>query len=360
MPHTKWSRAVIIALGAAAIVTLILIAFIWPSLTSSVRNVPLAVVGTSSQVSSVTTSLDDKLSGGFVVTKVDDRADAVKLIRSRDELGAIVLGSKPEVLTASAAGTAVSQLLTSLAGQLQVQANRAAQTAVAQAVAAGHAPAGTTAPVITVAVTDVVPLASADARGVGLTVASFPLVLGGMLGGILISLLITGVWRRLVSVLVYAIITGAAVVGVMQGWFGVLQGDVLLNMGAVALATAGTASFIVGANALIGTAGIPLGSVITMLVGNPLSSATAPLAFMPQPWGVVGQYFVPGASATLIRDLSYFPDASALMPWLVLAGWTVLGLIGMVGGHFRNQEVVHVPALEEQPERPTTAPALAG
>ncbi|MES2170391.1 MAG: hypothetical protein V4479_06660 [Actinomycetota bacterium] len=349
MPHTKWSRAIIIAVGAAAVVTLILIAFIWPSLTSTVRNVPLAVVGTSSEVSSVTTQLDDKLAGGFVITKVPSRASAVHAIKTRDELGAIIMGGSPEVLVASAAGTPVSQLLTQLAAQIQATANASAQAAVAQAIAAHHAPAGTIAPTITVTVTDVVPLVAADSRGVGLAAASFPLVLGGMLGGIMISLLITGVWRRLISVIVYAVIAGAAVVAVMQGWFGVLQGSVLLNAAAVSLAMAATAAFIVGANALTGIAGIPLGSVVTMLIGNPLSSATAPIAFMPQPWGQVGQYFVPGASATLLRDLSYFPDAGTLMPWLVLAGWTVLGVLAMVGGHFRNQEVVHVPALEEQP-----------
>ncbi len=340
MPHTKWSRAIVIAVGAAALVTLVLIAFIWPSLTSSVRNLPLAVVGTSAQVSSVTKELDSKLDGGFVVTKIDSRADAVRRIKTRDELGAIVLGDSPEVLVASAGGTAVSQLLTQLAGQLQAQAN---------AVAAGHAPPGTTAPTITVTVTDVVPLVSADSRGVGLTAAAFPLTLGGMLGGIAISLLIVGVWRRLAGVIVYSIIAGVGVVSVMQGWFGVLEGSFLANTAAVSLAMAATGAFIVGANALIGTAGIPLGSVVTMLIGNPLSSASAPVQFMAQPWGQVGQYFVPGASATLIRDLSYFPSADATMPWLVLTAWTVLGIVAMVAGHFRNQEVVHLPALEEQP-----------
>jgi hypothetical protein len=319
MPHTKWSRAILIGVGAAALVTLILIAFIWPTLTSSVRNVPLAVVGNSAQVTQLKTALDSKVSGGFDVTQVATRADAVHLLNTRDDAGAIILTGAPEVLTASAGGTAVSQVLAGIATSVHAK------------------------------VTDVVPLASADSRGVGLTVASFPLVLGGMLGGILISLVVTGVWRRLASVAIYSILAGAAVVAVMQAWFGVLQGDAFVNGAAMSLAMAATASFIVGANALIGTAGIPLGSVITMLIGNPLSSASAPVFFMPEPWGAVGQWFVPGASATLVRNLSYFPDANILFPWLVLAGWTLLGAIGMVAGHFRNQEVVRIPELEEEP-----------
>ena len=77
----------------------------------------------------------------------------------------------------------------------------------------------------------------------------------------------------------------------------------------------------------------------SVLVGNPLSAATQPLQFMVGPWGAIGQWFVPGASVTLLRDLSYFPDANATFPWLVLAGWAAVGVIGMLAGHFRNQEV---------------------
>jgi hypothetical protein len=349
MPHTRWSRALAIGAGAAVLVALILTAFSWPTVTSAVRNVPLAIVGSSAQVKTVTSALDTKLAGGFVITRVSDRTAAVRDIRTRSEAGAIILGTSPEVLEASAGGTAVSQLLTGITGELQSQANGSAQAGVAAAIEAGRAPAGTTAPAIEVKVTDVVPLAQTDARGVGLTVAAFPLVLGGMLGGILISILVTGVWRRLASVAVYSLLAGTAVIAVLQGWFGVLQGNVLTNGVAVTLAMAATASFIVGANALIGTAGIPLGSVVTMLIGNPLSSASAPIFFAPQPWGAVGQWFVPGASATLIRDLSYFPEVNTSFPWLVLVGWTVLGLIAMIAGHFRNQEVVNIPALEEAP-----------
>jgi hypothetical protein len=343
-PHTPWPRAIVLALGAAAAVIVVLLAFLWPTITSSVKDVPIAVAGTSEQVAQIEKTLDAKADGAFAVTATSDRSDAVALIRSRDVYGAIVLGDKPEVLTASANGAAVSQIFGQLAAQLQTQANAAASAAVQKGIAAGKIPAGTPAPEIAVPVTDVVPLASTDSRGLGLTAASFPLVLGGMLGGILISLLVAGVWRRLASVLVYGLVTGFAVVGVMQGWFGVLQGDFWINSLAVSLATFATASFIVGMNALIGKAGIAVGSVVTMLVGNPLSSAAQPLQFTAAPWGAIGQWFVPGASGTLVRDLSYFPDANATFAWLVLTGWALLGVVTMIAGHFRNQVVLRAAA----------------
>lgn len=349
-PHTTWGRALAIAIGGVVAVVVLLLAFVWPTITSSVKDLPIAVAGTTEQTTAITNALEKQSPGVLKVTAVADRQAAVDLIKTRDVYGAIIVSQQPEVLTASANGAVTSQLLGQIAAGLQTQANQQAQAAVAAAVAAGKAPAGTVAPAITVKVTDIVPLTAQDPRGVGLTAASFPLVLGGIIGGVLISLLVTGVWRRLVSVITYSVVAGFSIVAIMQGWFGVLQGDYWINSLAVSLAMAATASFIVGMNALIGRIGIAVGSVITMLIGNPLSSAAQPLQFTVVPWGAVGQWFVPGASATLIRDLSYFPDANTAFPWLVLAGWTLLGMIAMVAGHFRNQEVVHIPEALEQPE----------
>ena len=56
---------------------------------------------------------------------------------------------------------------------------------------------------------------------------------------------------------------------------------------------------------------------------------------------------MPGASVTLLRDLSYFPEAKATMPWLVLAGWALVGVVLMLAGRYRNAEVVHDEAAIE-------------
>lgn len=343
-PRTRWGRVIGLAVAAAAVVVVILLAFLWPTVTSSVKDLPLAVAGQPAAVSAVKAQLDTAAEGAFDVTTVSGRDEAVDLIRTRDVYGAIVVGEKPEVLTASANGAAVSQLLGQLAQRIQAQAQQQADAAVQQAVAAGKAPAGTTAPTISVPVTDVVPLASTDSRGLGLAAAAFPLVLGGMLGGVLISILVAGSWRRLTAVALYGVAGGLAVTGILQGWFGILQGDFWLNTLAVGLSMFATAAFVVGMNALLGRPGIAVGAVLTVLVGNPLSAAAQPLQFIVGPWGAVGQWFVPGASVTLLRDLSYFPDASTAFPWLVLLGWAAVGVVGMLAGHFRNQEVSEAAA----------------
>jgi len=326
--NSPWSRVVRIGLVLSVLVGVVVLAFSWPAITSEPKDIPIAVVGPAAQLEQIESALDENAPGLIVPQTADDRDAAVQLIDQRKVYGAIIVGQEPEVLTASAASPVVAQLLNGLAQQLQAQANAAA---AAQAGAAG-APA----PTIVVTVTDVVPFASGDPRGVGLSAAIFPLVLGGMIGGIAITIALVGAWRRLVALAIYVVIAGFGVAGIMQGWFGVLQGDYLVNALAFTLAFLSIGAPIVGFAALVGTPGVALGPVLFLLVANPIASAAAPMEFLPEPWGAVGQWFPPGAAATLIRELSYFPEADKLFPWLVLAGWAAVGiLLGMIG-HFRQ------------------------
>lgn len=325
-PHSPWPRVVGLGVALAAIVAVIVLAFSWPGVTSDPKNLPLVIAGPDAQLVQLESALDERAEGLFAVSDVDDREAAVAAIERRDAYGAIVLGERPEVLTASAASPIVAQQLAGFATALQAQL---------QSAAAAQVPPGVTPPVVTVAVTDVVPLADADPRGTGLVAAAFPLVLGGMLGGIAITVALVGAVRRLVALGVYVVVAGAGVAGILQGWFGVLQGDYLLNAGIFAAALLAIGAPIVGFAALVGRAGVAIGPVLFLLVANPISSAAQPVEFLPAPWGAVGQWFPPGAGATLVRDASYFPAADTTFPWLVLAGWAAAGILLALLGHFR-------------------------
>ncbi|WP_116412764.1 hypothetical protein [Subtercola boreus] len=325
---TPWRRIIGIGVALAVVVGVIVLAFSWPSVTSSVKNIPLAVVGPESAVTQVEAALTAASPGTFALAGAEDRAAAVSKIESREVYGAIVLGPSPEVLTSSAASPVVSQLLGGLAPRIQAQ--------LAAATAATAAAGGGSSPAVTVIVTDVVPLAASDPRGSGLTAAAFPLTLGGMLGGILASILIVGAWRRVVAITVYVVVAGIALEAILGGWFGALQGNYFVNAGAIALTLLAVSATIVGVASLVGRAGIAVGPVLFLLIANPISSATQPLEFLPQPWGAVGQWFPPGAGSTLLRDLSYFPAANLLFPWLVVAGWAALGIVLALAGHFRE------------------------
>ena len=324
--HTPIGRVIGIALALAAVVAVIVLAFSWPSVTADAKNLPIAIAGPAEAVAAVEATVDERSPGAIAFDTVDDRDAAVDAIESREVYGAIVLGAEPEVLTSSASSLVVAQLLTGIASGLEEGVNAQA----AAAAAAAGAPSAP--PHIEVVVTDVVPLADTDPRGTGLTAALFPLVLGG----IAISIAVIGAMRRVFAVLFYSTAGGLVLAGILQGWFGALQGDYLLNAAAIGLALAAIAAPITGFVALIGRAGIAVGPVVMLLFANPISGAAVPKEFYPTPWGDIGQWFPPGAAATLVRELSYFPSADMTFPWLVLGAWAVGGLLLSVIGHFRT------------------------
>lgn len=355
-PHTRWRFTVLFGLAGAIVVGIVVLAFVWPAATAKSRDLPVGLSGPSAQVSALKTAIAKQDTDPFDFVTVDSRADAVTQIRERKLYGAVLLGDSPEVLTSSAASSASNQILRGVATQLQTQISAGTLAALEQQLAAlraGGAPAASGSPSAStppsVKITDVVALSSHDSTGAGLAAASFPLVLGGMLGGVLVSFLVVGPGRRILALLVYGVSAGVVVTLVLQTWLEVLQRDWLLNAAAFGLAMAATASVVSGFNALLGTKGIAVGSVISLLIGNPIAGATLPYQFIAGPWGSVGQYFVPGAASSLVRSLSYFPDADTTVQWLVLGAWTVGGFLLTVLGHFRSQAPVQLPAGELEP-----------
>lgn len=332
--HTPVGRVLALALAVAVGVGVLVLAFSWPSVSAEPRDVPVAAVGPAPAVAALRAAADETQPGAVELTTATDREAAVAAIESREVYGAVVLGDEPEVLTSSAASQATHQLLTGIAGQLQDRLTAGVVAAMQEAAAQGEQLPDATLPTVTV--TDVVPLSEDDPRGTGLTAAMFPLLLGGIAGGVAISLGVVGALRRIVAVVAYAVTGGLLLTGVMQGWFGSLQGDWWVNAGVITLALAAVAAPVTGLVALLGRAGIGLGVVTMMLVANPISGVTVPPEFLPWHWGAVGQWFPPGASGTLLRDVSYFPAADASAAWLALGLWAGAGVILSLIGHFRT------------------------
>lgn len=100
-----------------------------------------------------------------------------------------------------------------------------------------------------------------------------------------------------------------------------------MNTLGIGAALAATAALVAGLKELLGAPGVGIAALITVFLANPISSVTQPKEFLPGSWGAIGQYFVPGAGGTLIRNLSYFPDASNGFYWIVLTGWLLLGIL---------------------------------
>lgn len=155
-----------------------------------------------------------------------------------------------------------------------------------------------------------------------------------------------GTWRRFATATLYAVIGGALTALILNVWFGLVPGDFATLWAAFGATYLATASFIVGVSALSSPlAGLGLGAVVTMFIGNPISGATMPSVFLPGAWGQIGQMMVPGASSTLLRSIAYFPEAATSDQWLVLGSWIAFGLLtGVIGWAVKERRTAKVEA----------------
>ena len=363
--RSSWIKVISTSLLASLIVSLVILAFTWPTKTMEAKNLPVSITGPEVTVSQFEQSLKDRGIETFELKQATSREDAEHQIKQRETYGAIVFteGAAPEVLTAPAANAAATQMLngvaTQLNAQIQHQALAAKTQALTQAIEAGGEQGAQAAAqleqmkaqaeqasAMAVKTTAVVSLSESDSSGSGIAVAAFPLVIGGILGGSFSALRVNGTWRRFATATLYAVIGGALTALILNVWFGLIPGDFATLWAAFSATYLATASFIVGVSALAAPiVGLGVGAVITMFIGNPISGASMPSVFLPGAWGQIGQMMVPGASSTLLRSIAYFPEAATSGQWLVLGSWIAFGLLaGVIGWALKERRPATVEA----------------
>lgn len=363
--RSSWIKVISTSLLASLLVAVVILAFTWPTKTMEAKNLPVSIAGPEVTVSQFEQSLKDKGIETFELKQASSREEAEQQIKQRETYGAIIFteGAAPEVLTAPAANAAATQMLNGVATQLNAQIQQkalAAKTeALTQAVQAGGEQGAQAAAqleqmkaqaeqasAMAVKTTAVVPLSEGDSSGSGIAISAFPLVIGGILGGSFSALRVNGTWRRFATATLYAVIAGALTALILSTWFGFIPGDFATLWAAFGATYLATASFMIGLGALlVPAAGLGLGAVVTMFIGNPISGASMPSVFLPGAWGQIGQMMVPGASSTLLRSIAYFPEAATSGQWLVLGSWIAFGLLtGVIGWAVKERRTAKVEA----------------
>jgi hypothetical protein len=315
--HLSTPRKVVaITVAIATFQALMLLAFAWPSSNSAPRDVPVAVAGPPEAAQQIAQRLagvqvvDD--TAAFDVTTVQDQAAATDLILDGDAYGAIVVTpGGPELLIASGASPAVANLL---------------QTAASNLAEVGG-----------IAVTDVAPLNSDDPNGAGLGAGLLPLVITSAAGGVLAFILLNRAWPRIAAVLGLSVVGGLASSAILTYALGVLDGSYWESAGIIALLIAGTSAAVAGLGAILGRAGAVLGTLIMILLGNPLSGVANAPELLPQPWGEIGQALPPGAGVSAIRSAEFLGGAGIGTPLLVLSIWAAAGLLLILVGALRGR-----------------------
>ncbi|MEU1477645.1 ABC transporter permease [Streptomyces sp. NPDC005760] len=325
---TRRMIAVVVLMPLLA--ALALWAFAWPAARTAPHDLPLGVAGPAAAAAPVEQGLRQH-KGAFEIHHYADERAARTAIEDRTVYGAVVVSAQgPELLTASAASPVVAQLLQ--------------QAVTRQAAATGTE----------VRTVDVVPTPAADPRGAALSTSVLPLALAGIIAGALATLLGLRGPRAVTALILASALVGVIAAALVHSWLGVLTGNWWAEAGTFALATLAVSAAVAGLAALVGFAGIGAVAFLVMFLGNPFSGAASAPRLLPEPVGTIGQWLPPGASATLLRSVSFFDGAAATGPALTLTWWAALGLGAvLLGNALKARAKSTTPAAAE----PELAPA---
>ncbi|MBL1083481.1 ABC transporter permease [Streptomyces actinomycinicus] len=305
--------AVVMATVLTVVQLVVVIAFAWPAARSEPHDVPIVVAGTSQMAGPVKEHLQKTEPGAFDIAVKSDEKAARDAILDRDAYAAIVADPKgPKVLISSAASGAVAAAFTHVAGEIEKRSGKP------------------------VTLEDVRPAPKKDARGAAFASSMLPLVLTGMIGGILVALKLPGRRERLLAATAFAAFAGLCTTAVVHGWIGAFDGNYLAEASIVSLIVFTISITIAGLGTALGHAGLGLGVITVLLLGNPLSGVASAPEMLPQPWGAFGQLLPPGAGASLLRSVTFFDGAASAGPLITLLTWATCGLALLFFGGSRR------------------------
>ena len=288
--------------GAILVVPLVvafaLTLFAWPAANLAPRDLPVGVAGSGPVAGQIEGRLEQRR-GAFDVQRYRDGGQARAAIQDRDVYGAFVpSGGNIEVLTASAASPVVAQLIREAAGP-------GAQ------------------------VRDVVPATAEDPRGVAIAAVGLPVVIGGIVTGVLAGLIAPRSRRQFGLLVAGAGLAALVAVAILQGWLDVIRGGWLANAGTISLAVLAIGATVAALMAWFGPPGIAVGAVLMALVGNPLSGVSSAPELLPSVAGTIGQLMPPGAAGNMLRSTAFFDGADAARHAAVLAAWALTALVAL-------------------------------
>lgn len=314
-PAVKFMAPVIqISVMVTVIVSAILTIFAWPVATSTPKNIPVGVTAVQpGLIQGLKVQFEEQQPGVFNFIEYKDLDAAKAAIAHREVYGALVLTQTPQMLVASGASPAMTQILTSMSVQLGAQLTAANGIQV-----------------INFAVEDVAPLGTKDPRGLGLNAGSLPLIIAGIVVGLLGSLRLRKTGQRFAVAGIAGTLAAFAMVAILNLWLGSLLGNYFLEVLVVAVGIAAVSLCVMGAAALAGRAGM-LGVIgLFFIIGNPISAVGLPQELYPTGLGAFGQYLPLGAEVNLLRRISYFPEASTVTQWAVMGAWLAVGVLLVV------------------------------
>lgn len=313
-----------VALAAAAAALAITLSFGYADHSPSPHGVRIAMVAPAPVRAHLTAALDRAAPGGFTVLASGSARAAADDVRSQAAAGAFILpaAGPVTVVTAAAAGTSQQQVITA---------------ALTRAATALHR--STTA-------ADVAPLPAHDRAGLSTFVFELGLLIPSVLGGVGLFLVARRyrIWWRIAAAGLYAVVAACGDVLAIDLILGGLTGHAAALLGLGALGALTFVMFVAACQAAVGLPGTGLAAVALVFIGNAISGATTPTAFLPDGFRQISPWLPNAAIVRAARDIVYFPDQSLAHPLLVLGLWLAFSAIILIA-----VDLLHLAELRRDP-----------
>ncbi|MFC7262805.1 hypothetical protein [Streptomyces lutosisoli] len=289
---------------ALAIGTLFVAVYLAAFHAPSVRHQPLGIAASDKVAASTELALSDAAPDAYTFHRYANTAAAREAIK-HDEVPAVLVagknGGRPVLLVAGAQGPSTLSSLT---------------TAVSKAV-------GTQ-----VKVQDIDPLTPQDARGLSVFYASFGVVLAGFLFAvssysIAPRMVLSG---RVASMGIFSLAIGLAVALIAHTAFGALPAAFVTVATIATLLAAATAAAAGVLMRLFGPLGMPVSSVVLLILGNATSGGVLPTSYLPGWLAPLSHFMAPAAAVRALRGAAYFDSVHLVGSLAVLASWPVVCL----------------------------------
>lgn len=315
----RWVRPIVA--GLVVLVTLLLL------VGAAIRDprphdIPVGLSGPPAAIDPIVAGFDQKAPGSFAFTTYASDADALAAIDDREIVGALIVGQAgPRLVVGGGAGDAVTG-------------------AVSGAFTAAFAAQGVDLTTETVRA-----LPAGDAHGIVLFFLVLAMAIGSIVTGAATILGGSGrPWGEQAVVLaVYAVLAG--IVGVVTAaWLADGYGNGVWAAMAAAILLALAVSLVVGAaGRWLGAGGVALSAAVVVLLGLVSSGGPLGSAFLPDAYRAIAPWLPVGPAVEAMRSVLAFDGAGVLGPVAVLAGWAVIGVLGLAAADLADRPLAERP-----------------
>ena len=314
------ARAAGLVIAITAALAVIALAFALPAVNSAPREVPIGAAGPQAASAQTVDMLERSGRDTFAVTFYPSRAALTRAIEDRDVYGGIALPAAPgdpaTLLIATGASPAVAGLLTQMGQQLGMHTG------------------------MPVTIEDLAPPTPDDSRGAGLAASALPLTLAGLLPAIALVLAFPRApGLQFGAALASAALSGVTIAVLLRYVLGSTTTNFWGVAGGLTLGVGAALLLLLGLGALFGKAGLGVGALLAVLVGNPLSGLTSAPEMLPAGWGTLGQLLPQGATATVLRSTAFFGGAGSSGAVVVLACWALTGTALLSAAALRHRKL---------------------